>query len=1056
MSTFPPGLPAAPEAERRWRRFSFATGLVCLLFGGMSLVASHLGWLHRPAGTDWTWLVPATALSLMLGAGVVMLAPYRAKAARRLAAVTLYWSGVVLAQRMLVTPGPWLWRLSPAMVLAIGFAAGAQLPERRRPAAIALLLLTGFTGLVTVIEKLLAAAPWAPLGPDTRIMNPSVGLVLLALSAGWLAAEPRQRPASFFREPGSAGWLMRRLVPAVLVFPFLLSWIRSEQHNPFASWAGSLVFVVASFMVFLTLVWKAATALDRLDVSRADLQAYAHEISDLYHHAPCGYHSLDADGRFVKINDTELSWLGYRREEIERMAFTELLTPASRKLFDQHFAALKESGAVQDLELELRRKDGSLLPVVVNSTAIRDFQGRFLRTRSTLFDATQRKQAEAALRMSEARNRAILASAPDAIVTLEEGGAIADFNPAAEVMFGMERSVAVTRAGAALIAEGSPLRRRPLAALAGASENAPTGQIEFLARRADGSVFPAELTMTRVAGQSPGLFTAFVRDLTQRKQAEAELRASEERLRLVLDSTGEGIYALDLNGVCTLCNPAAVRLLGFAGAEELLGRPLHELIHHAHADGAPYPAEACRSMLAARQGIGIEVDDEVFWRKDGTSMPVEYRSYPVMHNDQPVGLVVSFSDVTQRRSLEQQIRQAQKMEAVGRLAAGIAHDFNNLLTVINGYSEMLLEAELDADTQDKLRSVRAAGDRAATLTHQLLAFSRQQVLQPRVLDLNAVVRALEPLLRRSIGEDIELTFRLAADLQPVQADPSQIDQVLMNLVVNARDAMPEGGRLEVETGNAELDEAFVRPHAGLAPGRYARLRVRDSGTGMRPETQSHIFEPFFTTKPQGKGTGLGLPTVFGIARQSGGTVLVESEWGRGTTMEVYLPVFQGAAKPAPVTPAATIGRAAGGGETVLVVEDEDDLRRLLLEVLRGRGYTVLEASRPEQALEVSEQYAGHIDLLVTDVVMPNMNGPALAAKLRQQRPELPVLFISGYSEPAQAPRPFLKKPFPPEALAQAVRALLDQESSREAGRAGGRGPGKEVRHAATARAAADR
>ncbi len=930
MSTYPPGLPAAPASERRWRRASFGIGLGCALFGAASLAAAAAGWLHQPEGTAWGWLVPATAVSLMLAAVVVMLAPYRAAASRRMAAVTLYWSGCVLAQRLLTTGGPWLSRLSPAMVLVIVLAAAGQLPERRRPAAIAMLLLTGFTGLVVVMEKLLSAAPWSPLGPHTRIMNPSVGLVLLALSAGWLAAEPRQRPASFFREPGSAGWLMRRLVPVVLVFPLLLAWIRSEQ-NPFASWAGSLVFVVASFMVFLTLVWKAATALDRLDVSRADLQAYAHEISDLYHHAPCGYHSLDADGRFVKINDTELSWLGYRREEVERMAFQQLLTPENRKQFDQHFAALKESGAVQDLELELRRKDGSLLPVVVNSTAIRDFQGRFLRTRSTLFDATQRKQAEAALRMSE------------------------------------------------------------------------------------------------------------------------------ERLRLVLDSTGEGIYALDPEGKCTLCNPAAVRLLGYASAEELLGRPLHELIHHSRADGAPYPAEACRSMLAARQGVGVEVDDEVFWRKDGTSLPVEYRSYPVMHNELPVGLVVSFSDVTQRRSLEQQIRQAQKMEAVGRLAAGIAHDFNNLLTVINGYSEMLLEAELDADTQDKLRSVRAAGDRAATLTHQLLAFSRQQVLQPRVLDLNAVVRALEPLLRRSIGEDIVLTSRLAADLQPVQADPSQIDQVLMNLVVNARDAMPDGGRLEIETGNAELDEAFVRPHAGLAPGRYARLRVRDSGTGMRVETQSHIFEPFFTTKPQGKGTGLGLPTVFGIARQSGGTVLVESEWGRGTTMEVYLPVFQGAAKAAPMAlAAATEERAAGGGETVLVVEDEDDLRRLLLEVLRGRGYTVLDASRPEQAMELSQQYAEPIDLLVTDVVMPNMNGPALAAKLRQQRPALPVLFISGYSEPAQAPRPFLKKPFPPEALAQAVRALLDQECSREAGRAGGPRPRKEASHAGAARAAADR
>ncbi|HUX68180.1 MAG TPA: PAS domain S-box protein [Terriglobales bacterium] len=1032
MTGLPPRCAWGPAASRRWRLASWLAAAAPTAFGLLSLWAAAARRApHLPTGTAWAFVVPATALSLTLAGLSLAGAAAQHRAARATALAALLWSGAVFLERAVTASGGWLGRLSPTMVLVMLLAAAILLPPRRRAVAVSLALLSGFTGLITVIEKLLSL-PWSPLGPDTRVMSPANGVCLLLLAVGWLATEPQQRPVSFFREPSSAGWLMRRLVPIVLVFPFLLAWIRSEQQgfHPYATWAGSLVFVVLSFVVFLTLVWKAATALDRLDTSRADLQAYAHEISDLYHHAPCGYHSLDAQGRFVKINDTELSWLGYRREEVvERLTFADLLTPASRADFERHFADSLRSGAVHELEVELRRKDGSLLPAVVSSSAIRDLRGNFLRTRSTLFDATQRKQAEEALRRSEARNRAILASAADAIVTLEEQGAIADFNPAAELMFGMRRSVAVEMYGADLLATDSRLRRVPLAVLAGESESSPPRHLEFTARRADGTEFPAELTLTRVAGQSPGLFTAFIRDLTQRKRAEAELRESEERLRLLLDSTGEGIYALDLEGKCILCNPAAVRLLGYDAADELLGQPIHALIHHTRADGGRYPASECKSFLAAREGRGIEVDDEVFWRKDGSSIPVEYRSYPVERSGQPVGLVVTFTDITTRRGLEGQIRQSQKMEAIGRLAAGVAHDFNNLLTVINGYSDMLLETPLDDDSLDKLRSVRTAGDRAATLTHQLLAFSRQQVLQPRVLDLNTVVRNLEPLLGRTLGEDVELSVQLAPGLRAVKADPSQIDQVLMNLVVNARDAMPDGGCIRLETSNVTLDEAFVRPHAGLAPGDYVLLAVRDTGTGMRNETQAHIFEPFFTTKPQGQGTGLGLPTVFGIARQSGGTILVESVWGRGTTMQVYLPAHGAApaAAPAPRSPHEAAARATGGGETLLVVEDEDDLRRLLLEVLRGRGYHVLEARRPDHALRVSRAHHGEIQLLITDLVMPGMRGQMLAQKLLSERPGLRVLYISGYAEPASVPLPFLKKPFAPEALAQTVRLLLDQD-----------------------------
>ncbi|MGH9519638.1 MAG: ATP-binding protein, partial [Terriglobales bacterium] len=477
------------------------------------------------------------------------------------------------------------------------------------------------------------------------------------------------------------------------------------------------------------------------------------------------------------------------------------------------------------------------------------------------------------------------------------------------------------------------------------------------------------------------------------------MRASEERLRLLLDSTGEGIYALDLEGKCVMCNRAAVRLLGYREANELLGQPIHQLIHHTHGDGRAYPPEECRSHLAARQGVGIEVDDEIYWRADGTSFPVEYRSYPVERAGQPVGSVVTFTDITTRRGLEGQIRQSQKMEAVGRLAAGVAHDFNNLLTVINGYTDLLLDegqgesSAMTPSTLERLEMVRKSGERAATLTHQLLAFSRQQVLQPQILDLNHTVREMEPLLRRTLGENIELTVALTSPLHPVKADPSQVDQILMNLVVNARDATAAGqhgdrpGSIRIETANVKLDAAFVRPHAGLTAGAYVRLSVRDTGMGMRPETQAHVFEPFFTTKPQGQGTGLGLPTVFGIVRQSGGTVMVESTWGRGTSMQVFLPAYAGnGVVTLPTERGIEPQRAAGGPEVVLVVEDEDGLRRLMIEILRERGYRVLDAGHPDQALRLSLRHEGEIQLLITDIVMPAMNGRALAERIQAQRP----------------------------------------------------------------------
>ena len=1046
--------PRPPMRHRLWRRLSLAASLSLCGFGLGALAAAGAG---RQLPAPWYLPSAAAALGLLLvSVSLVCIHADFWRGAQAAAGAAAFWSAALTAVRLGASHGTWLQRISPAMVLLTLLALAVLIAPRYRALAFTLVAGTALVGWLGVLHRLFA------LGGHTtpvRALSLMLSLCILLWSAAWLGTEPHLRPLALLSEFSSTGWLMRRVIPVALVFPLLLAWIQTEQAAGLPAWTASLAIILICFVVFLTLVWKAATALDNLDTSRADLKAYAHEISDLYHNAPCGYHSLDARGVLVKINDTELRWLGYRREElVDRLAFSDLLTEPSRASFERHFLTLRDQTTPHEIEIELRRKDGTTFAGVVSSTAICDPRGQFQRTRSTLFDITQRKQADAALRASEAGNRAILASAADAIISLDETGAILEFNPAAAGMFGLRRAPLAPAHLEALLAPGSVLRGVALEALAASDgDPAPSTRAEFTACRADLTTFPAELTVTRVPGGPPGRFTAFIRDLTERQRAEAELRASEERLRLLLESTGEGILALDLEGHCTLCNRAAVRILGYQREADLIGKRLHELIHHSYADGTPYPRAECKCLQAAREGSDLEVDDEVFWRADGTSVPVAYRSYPLLRNGQWMGLVVTFSDITTRRNLENQIRQSQKMEAVGRLAAGVAHDFNNLLTVINGYSEMLLgegepePPELPAGAVDKLSSIRQAGLRAASLTHQLLAFSRQQVLQPRVLDLNAVVLEMEPLLRRSVGEDVDVSLRLASSLRSVRADPSQIDQILMNLVVNASDAInarglaASAGRIRILTSNLELTPAFARLHPGLAPGPYVLLEVKDNGTGMRPETQAHIFEPFFTTKPQGRGTGLGLPTVFGIARQSGGAVVVDSEWGRGTRMQIYLPVHHPLVGAPRLDPAAlrlerSPARPAPPPrrELVLVVEDEAGLRRLLLEVLRTRGYSVLEAADPHHALRLFEEHRADIRLLITDVVMPDMNGGDLADRLLARQPRLRILFITGYADrdfEGLLARPgcqLLNKPFGPEELERRVRELLDGELTPQA------------------------
>jgi len=429
---------------------------------------------------------------------------------------------------------------------------------------------------------------------------------------------------------------------------------------------------------------------------------------------------------------------------------------------------------------------------------------------------------------------------------------------------------------------------------------------------------------------------------------------------------------------------------------------------------------------------------EVRWkRKDASAITVRL-SGRVVNNPEETAEVVEIiaEDITERRVLENQFRQAQKMEAVGRLAGGVAHDFNNLLMVISGYAEVLLEQTRKGNPlYPKIEAIHQAADRATNLTHQLLAFSRKQLLELKVVDLNIIIEDMERLLRPLIGENIELQTQLAPDLGRTRADAGQIEQVLMNLVVNSKDAMPQGGKITIQTANARLDnEDLRREYTYIQPGSYVVLSVTDTGEGMDKETQLRIFEPFFTTKEKGKGTGLGLSTVYGIIKQSRGYVLVESEPAQGTTFRIYLPRVEDALEP---TGAASAARThAGGSETVLLVEDEESVRQLVRETLESKGYKVLEAENGEAALQIVATHSGKIDMLITDVVMPGMSGRELSARLCASRPQTKVLYLSGYTEDAivhegvvDPDTAFLQKPFTLQMLSRKVREVLGERSS---------------------------
>jgi two-component system cell cycle sensor histidine kinase/response regulator CckA len=640
-------------------------------------------------------------------------------------------------------------------------------------------------------------------------------------------------------------------------------------------------------------------------------------------------------------------------------------------------------------------------------------------------EAQARAQDE--LRRSEARYRALIEQAADAILIADATGQLIDANRKACDLMGYTRDELLQLG----IADTYPPDDRLVAIQRlGALAAGHDVVAERRMRRKDGADFMVEVSVTRLRD---GRIQGIVRDITERKHVESALRESEERYHTLIEGVRDIIFALAPDGTVMSLNAAFETVTGWPAAE-WLGKPFEQLVHP---DDLGLLFELVER--AVRRQAGPVSQLRVRTRKGDYRMG-EFAATPQFREGQLVGVLGIARDITDRLSLEQQLRQAQKMEAVGRLAAGVAHDFNNILTAITGYAQLLLEDLVPNDPhREDVDEIRKAADRAAGLTRQLLAFSRQQILQPTVLDLNILVSETEGMLGRLLGEDIQLATRLAPDLGAVKTDRSQIEQVIMNLAVNARDAMPQGGQLTIETANIEMDDGYAREHFPAVPGSYVMLAVSDTGTGMTPETEAHMFEPFFTTKEKGKGTGLGLATVYGIIKQSAGFIWVYTEPGHGATFKIYLPRVGQAPEPR-ISSAGSRSAALAGTETVLLAEDEPAVRAVARQSLERHGYTVLEAPSGEAALDLAQRYSGPIDLLLTDVVMPGMSGRALALRLAPLRPRMRTIYMSGYTDEAitrhgvlESGVRYVQKPFSPDALVRRVREALDEEDARDVG-----------------------
>ena len=742
--------------------------------------------------------------------------------------------------------------------------------------------------------------------------------------------------------------------------------------------------------------------------------------------------SLDLSGRIRTWNVGAERMYGYSALEIVGMSDSVLSHPNDRNKVDSLIEGVKHGKRVQRLEAVRVAKDGSLLSVLRSVWPAVNDRGEVVGANVISRNITSQKSAQEELLRSEGQYRILFASHPLPMwVAQSPGLSFLAVNDAAVHHYGYTRDqfLAMTVADISVPGTGEEGSGK----IAVSSE-----RVQFLKqRRRDGSLIDVELTSHSVSFEGQEAILMLAQDVTEQRQAKSRLLASEQKFAKAFHLSPLGVtISTRTEGRYVDVNETFLEMVGY-GRDEVIGKTAFDL--HMWANEAERAAWLSKIDRGGSGGMLATT----FTTSSGDARSVKVFAEPLELEGVACILAVT-EDVTETKQLETQLRQAQKMEAVGRLAGGVAHDFNNVLGVIGGYAELLHGRTEDPVTQKQLGEIRIAVDRAASLTRQLLAFSRKQVLQPKALDLNERIRELTKMLRRLIGDDIELVVHSADSLACVEADPGQIDQVILNLVVNARDAMPRGGKLVIETANTQLDKNADFQRGSINPGQYVMLAVSDTGEGMGPEVLSHIFEPFFTTKEQGRGTGLGLSTVHGIVNQSGGHIWVASQPGKGSTFKVYLPVV---GKPAKVEEEKVESHIVPGSGTILLVEDESQMRALMRQLLVDRGYRVLEAADGAEALALAK--GADIQLLLTDVLMPNLSGPALADQIQVLHPDIAVIYMSGYTDELlvhhgalQKGVSFLEKPFTSDHLIHSVQTALRLRSAPGADSTAAAGAGK--------------
>lgn len=763
------------------------------------------------------------------------------------------------------------------------------------------------------------------------------------------------------------------------------------------------------------------------------LQQAEDKYRSIFENAVEGIFQTTPEGGYVSVNPALARMYDYESPEELMSAVKDIgrqvyVDPDRRERFKQ---MMQEYGIVKGFEYQVYRRDGSTIWLSENARTVRNANGAILYYEGSVADISDRKRAEAALRESETLRRAIVESEPECVKLVAADGTVLDMNPAGLAMVEADRAEQVI--GQSVYGLVTPAYHETFRALnekvfLGESR---TAEFEIIGlkgtkRWMESHACPLRNTEGKIMAQ-----LAITRDTTERKRAEEELRNREAQYRRLIENIPEVVWTADEQGKVLLISKKITKVFGYT-PEEIRREGERLWFGRMHPDDRERVREAYVKLFSENRPFDVEYRMQ---HRDGHWMWWHDRAVAIQEREGERYADGLLSDITERHRLGEQLRQAHKMEAVGQLAGGVAHDFNNLLMVIQGNSDVMLD-HLDpgAPQRKNVDEIQKAARRASSLTRQLLAFSRMQVLNSKILDLNAVVAETGKMLRRLIGEDIELAMVPGSGLVNVKADQSQIEQVILNLAVNARDAMPRGGKLTIETSLVEVDEDYSHQHPAMRPGKYVLLTVTDTGIGMDAQTQARIFEPFFTTKELGKGTGLGLASVYGIVKQSGGWIWVYSEPEQGTVFKVYLPQVsevaetteQREARPAPPR----------GTETILLVEDEDSIRELTSETLGRNGYTVLVAKDGLEALQIAERYQGTIDLLVTDVVMPKMGGRELADRLTDLRPQIKPLFMSGYAEHRGAAHavldrhaPCLQKPFSINTLLHKMREVLEAMAS---------------------------